>query len=316
MDNIKVSLIIPTYNKASRLKIVLESLKRLKCEQNFEVIIVNDGSDDNTEVLLNQYETQLENLELRIITIKNSGRSFARNIGIKASRGNLLIFSDDDLILSSDFITSHMRMHKDARNLVVHGQILSLPHLKFFKNPSTGELYNGEIAKEQLRSKIITTEMFVNNEIESYLSDNQKISKFENDIINLYERTTINDSYVRWIGFTGGNISVLKNNLETAGFFDSNMGIEWGCEDLELGFRLYKNGLQFMYSCDAKNYHLNHYRKEFLEEHDKPLQYFIQKHNEYSIKLLKKYFHGEYRSLNDWKEEIAVSINNEWINSI
>jgi glycosyltransferase involved in cell wall biosynthesis len=302
--NPEVSLIIPTFNKASRLKLVLESLKKLEYKEDLEVVIVNDGSHDDTEALLNHYAGEVSKFSLKVISIKNFGRSYARNVGIQSSQGKLLIFSDDDLILDPKFVSFHIMMHKDRSRLVVHGQILSLPQLKFFKNPTSGELYNGEIAKKQLMGKIITPEMIANDAIDTYLGNNSKMSKFEKDIMALYENTSVFDSYVRWIGFTGGNVSVQKSNLDSVGRFDINMGREWGCEDLELGYRLYRNGVSFEYCNQAKNYHLNHYRDSFTEIHEQSLSYFIEKYNAISIKLLKKYFHGELASLVDWKNEI------------
>jgi len=110
------------------------------------------------------------------------------------------VFSDDDLILEPKFIYHHRMMHKDRLNLVVHGQIYSLPYLKFFKDPTTGELHNRGKAKKQLFSKTIRPEIVSSTQFSEYLKKNSKVSKFEKDIKLLYENTSIIDSYVRWIG--------------------------------------------------------------------------------------------------------------------
>lgn len=306
-NNIDVSLIMPTYNKESRLKLVLASLKNLRHTENSEIIIVNDGSTDNTQSILEEFSKDArENgtLQVNIINIKNSGRSIARNIGIQASRGRLIIFSDDDLLLDPMFIHAHRKMHDSDDNLVVHGIIYSLPHLKFFKDPSTGILYDGGTASSLLMSKSITPELICSSGLEKHLSDNARISKFEKDINLLYKETSIEDSYVRWVGFNGGNVSVLKSNLEKVGLFDVKMGKEWGCEDLELGYRLYKAGLYFKYCETSKNYHINHYREGFIETHNSSMAYFIQKHNDESIKLLNGYFNNKLASLNEWKVKV------------
>lgn len=305
--NIDVSLIMPTFNKENRLKLMLASLKNLKHTGNLEVIIVNDGSTDNTQSILEEFSRDARvngTLQVNIINIKNSGRSIARNIGIQASRGRLIIFSDDDLLLDPMFIYAHQKIHDSDANLVVHGIIYSLPHLKFFKDPSTGILYDGGIASSLLMSKSIMPELICSNGLEKYLSDNARISKFEKDINSLYKGTSIEDSYVRWVGFNGGNVSVLKSNLEKVGLFDVAMGKKWGCEDLELGYRLYKAGLSFRYCETSKNYHLNHYREGFIETHNSSMDYFIQKHNDESIKLLNDYFNNDLASLNDWKVKV------------
>lgn len=283
-------------------------MKRLKCNENFEVVIVNDGSQDDTEALLKNYIYEEKNFNIKVISIKNSGRSYARNTGIRFSKGNLIIFSDDDLILDPRFLSFHSTMHKLNDKLIVHGQILSLPYLKFFKNPTTGELYDGGFAKNRLMDKIITPEMFSNGKIEKYLKSNAKMSKFEKDIMTLFECTSIHDSYVRWIGFTGGNVSILRSNISYNEMFDINMGRKWGCEDLEMGYRLYRKGLSFIYCKQARNYHINHYRDNYMDIHNNSLQYFIEKHNDELIALLKNYFNGSYSSLVDWKKDRDILV--------
>lgn len=306
-NKLQASLIIPTFNKDYRLKLTLESLKKLKGKGSFEVIIVNDGSSDDTQRLLTAFKDEISLtglFDLQIISTVNQGRSCARNEGVKAARGNVLIFTDDDLILDESFVLNHINLHSDSNELIVHGQILSLPYLKFFKNPMIGEQYDGNIAKGKMLQYCITTDMFLDDRLDIYLSKYAKVSKFEKDIMGLYDNTTLEDSYLRWIGFTGGNISILKENLMSVQLFDSNMGQVWGCEDLEVGYRLYQEGFKFEYSKTSKNYHLNHFRQDFNEDHKKALHYFIRKHQDESITLLEKYFEGEYKSLLNWKDSV------------
>ena len=82
------------------------------------------------------------------------------------------------------------------------------------------------------------------------------------------------------------------------------MGKNWGCEDLELGFRAYLAGCKFVYSTEAANYHMNHYREDFKEIHDISLNYFIRKHREKSISMLKEYFNENLTNLIEWKAAV------------
>lgn len=304
-EEVKVSLIIPTYNKSSRLKLMLESVFYLKDTEDLEIIIINDGSTDDTEWILDNFTRRCSKVGIRasVITSANKGRSNARNLGIQRASGRIIIFTDDDLILHPDFITYHKRCHEKNTQLVVHGQINHIPYLKFFRDPSTGLMVNDKPPKKNMLDKTIQIEMFESNQIEGYLKKNAHISKFEQDIFNLYEQTTEKDSCFRWIGFNGGNVSVRKENLTNIGMFDQHMGISWGCEDLELGYRLYKEGCSFTYEMQAKNYHLDHYRKDSKEIHAGSMKYFMEKHLDTSIQLLNKYFIGEYSSLLEWKNQ-------------
>lgn len=303
MSKIATSLIIPTYNKETRLVLTLKSIEKLIIQDDTEILFVNDGSTDNTSNILEDFRKKnKDKFKINILYTSNGGRSHARNIGLKEARGTLLIFTDDDVILHPNFVHYHKLAHFNSNKLVVHGKIYSLPYLKFFKNPITGELYEGGFAKGILQSKTIKSEMFDDNQIETYLNENSKISKFEGDIQALFNSTSIADSYVRWIGFTGGNISIMRSELESINGFDNQMGKIWGCEDIETGYRLYLSGAQFIYNGSAVNYHLNHYRQNSNNIHNEAIDYFIKKHGNEKIEKLKDYYNNKIQSLLEWKD--------------
>ncbi|HFD31629.1 MAG TPA: glycosyltransferase family 2 protein [Gammaproteobacteria bacterium] len=87
---IKVSVIIPTYNRSKYIAETLESVFN-QSFKNYEIIIINDGSTDDTEKILEPYRD-------RIIykKIKNQGVAFARNEGMKLARGKYIAYLDDD----------------------------------------------------------------------------------------------------------------------------------------------------------------------------------------------------------------------------
>jgi glycosyltransferase involved in cell wall biosynthesis len=92
--NPKISVILTTYNGSSRgyLSSAIESVLA-QSYQNFELLIVDDGSTDNTKKRCSFY---LENDRIRYIYQENSGLAAARNTGIRASSGEFLCFLDDD----------------------------------------------------------------------------------------------------------------------------------------------------------------------------------------------------------------------------
>ena len=91
-DQIKVSVIIPTFNRADFLKIAIESVLKQDCK-DFEIIITNDNSEDNTQEVVKEFS----NKRIRYIRHKeNMGVSAARNSAIKASKGEYIAFLDDD----------------------------------------------------------------------------------------------------------------------------------------------------------------------------------------------------------------------------
>lgn len=96
-----MSVIIPSYNLAHFLDQTIKSVLA-QTYQNFEVIVINDGSSDNTiEIALNY-----SNCKVKCITQKQQGVSVARNRGISEAQGDYLIFLDGDDRLLADAIES------------------------------------------------------------------------------------------------------------------------------------------------------------------------------------------------------------------
>jgi len=94
----EISIIIPVYNAEKSIERCLNSL----CNQtfkDFEAVIVNDGSKDNS---LNICQTYLDKLNMNIITIENNGVSNARNVGLSAAKGNYICFIDSDDYITND----------------------------------------------------------------------------------------------------------------------------------------------------------------------------------------------------------------------
>lgn len=93
MENIKISVIIPVYNVEKYIGQCLDSIVN-QTYKNLEIIIVNDGSNDNSLEIINRYSQN--DRRIKIINLENKGVSFARNIGIKNSEGNYISFVDSD----------------------------------------------------------------------------------------------------------------------------------------------------------------------------------------------------------------------------
>ena len=91
MSDQLVSVIIPTYNRARFLTQALDSVLQ-QTYQNFEIIVVDDGSTDNTSDVVSKYLSET----VKYVFKKNSGPSAARNTGIRMARGGYIAFLDSD----------------------------------------------------------------------------------------------------------------------------------------------------------------------------------------------------------------------------
>lgn len=93
----KISIIIPIYNASNSIKECIESIKMQKYK-NYEIIFVNDGSNDNSEEICLKYQEKDKNV--KYIFQKNMGVSEARNNGILNASGDLIYFMDSDDIIA------------------------------------------------------------------------------------------------------------------------------------------------------------------------------------------------------------------------
>ena len=102
-----VSIIIPTFNGASRIGNCLDALAHQTAERDAEILVVNDGSSDNTAQIVAGYSG------VRLITQSNAGPAAARNRGALEARGTIIMFTDDDCVPMSDWLAAMMEPFKD-----------------------------------------------------------------------------------------------------------------------------------------------------------------------------------------------------------
>src|SRR5438105_3528298 len=96
------SIIIPTYNRAAFITSTVQSVLQ-QTYGNFEVIVVDDGSTDNTEEIISNISHQ----QLFYFKKDNAERGAARNFGVQKAKGDYITFLDsDDLLMSHHFATA------------------------------------------------------------------------------------------------------------------------------------------------------------------------------------------------------------------
>lgn len=93
----KISVVIPMYNSRNTIINTLNSIKnQTTIDRILEIIIVNDGSTDDSLEVVNRYKTENEKLPIKIIDKPNGGVSTARNKGMKVAKGNWIALLDSD----------------------------------------------------------------------------------------------------------------------------------------------------------------------------------------------------------------------------
>ena len=120
----KISVVLPTYNRLERLKIVLAGLESQTYPlDQFEVVVVSDGTSDGTEAYLQAIESPLN---LKPVLQKNQGPAGARNNGFQQASSDLILFIDDDVVPTSSLIEEHLKVHQmHQEDVVVLGPMMT-----------------------------------------------------------------------------------------------------------------------------------------------------------------------------------------------
>ena len=109
-----VTVLITTYKRWPVLVRTLEALKR-QTWQDFDVVLVDDGSDDGTWENLQAWKRDHGiRMQLQIFTQANTGQGVARNQGLQYARGDLVLFIGDDTIPEPDFVERHVSKHREV----------------------------------------------------------------------------------------------------------------------------------------------------------------------------------------------------------
>ncbi|TVR77576.1 MAG: glycosyltransferase [Chitinophagaceae bacterium] len=110
------SFIIPLYNRPDEIKELLDSLL-LQTMQNFEVVIIEDGSDIKSDKIAEQYS---DKLDIQYFFKENEGQGFTRNYGMKRAKGDYFIILDSDCILPTHYLETADKEIK-SRKLDIYG---------------------------------------------------------------------------------------------------------------------------------------------------------------------------------------------------
>ena len=257
------SVVIPTHNREPLLNRIIACYAQQDCEkEGFELVIVDDGSEDRTHLMFEGLDTigrweaapdasryasaiqiaksgwfqpaydQAE-VFVRYIKIRKAGRSTARNVGIVFAAHPLIIFADDDIFVEPGFIRKHAANHDAQDKVVIMGRVI---HTADPDNPFSARWKPKDINRAFLAT---------------------------------------------------GNASVLKRHLIEAGLFDEWYTV-YGWEDFDLGIHLQEHGLKSMqkkiygyhYDPSLRRGHIQQPRGLYEKERERGLSavYFYRNH--------------------------------------
>lgn len=220
---IQLSLIIPTKNRANTLQDTLLEIAKCRRINECELIFCNDGSSDETQLVLEQFKSSNPELNIIIFNDGHKGVSAQRNRAAAIAKGQVLLFAADDIRPeNTNWLSSHIELHSHQieRSFCVLGKM---------KWPSFNDL------------KINTVMQVIQG---------KSGEQFGYADLNA-------NTYLDWRFFYTSNLSVKKNLIDdwtTQGFSQSFS--DYGYEDIEFAYRLSRqNNLNLFYTSMANAYH-------------------------------------------------------------
>lgn len=125
----KISVVVPTYNRAPLLKNNIEALLRQDYpKSDYEILICDDGSKDNTKELVEGYIAENKLPRIKYLTQKNQGPAAVRNLGIRNATADIIAFTDDDCEVDPDWLSQiAASFSKDGGIVGVGGVTYSVP---------------------------------------------------------------------------------------------------------------------------------------------------------------------------------------------
>ena len=232
---LKISLIIPTRNRSKNLIDLLLTI----LDQNyplFEVIIVDDSDNDSTRYAIERFKPKLKEIgcNLKYVRGRGDGLPAARNLGVKISEGDAILFLDDDVLLDKNAVRALASfLEKNSKSLGV--QPIILPTMKMEENRLLMKFLNAIY-------RVLMLTYWVKNK--------QAIRRSGMDIFPSALTRVINVQRLL------GSCFCFKRKVFENLKFDENLK-RWGfMEDLDFSHRLYKKYPQSLYAIpDAKVIH-------------------------------------------------------------
>lgn len=211
-----LSVVIPTYQRAALLDRCLSALVTATAVADVEVVVVDDGSTDDTAAVLQRYADRLPLTAL--VQPRNAGPAAARNRGVQAARADLVLFLDDDVVVTPDLLEMHLALHAEAGDPLLcilgrvdwHPDLTVTPFMRWLDRSGLQFAY------------------------ETWLREGP-----------------VDPPYA---AFYTANLSVRRDLLMRVGGFDERFPYP-AYEDMELAFRLSQQGLRMEYRPAALAWH-------------------------------------------------------------
>lgn len=236
------------YNSESSILKALDSIKNQTYQGEFEILVINDGSTDQSQKLVEQYIAQHPNLNIQLINQKNQGVSVARNTGLRNANGDYLAFLDSDDEWLPEKTEKQMK--------ILENQALKIDFLASLRNQEKiwfpYQIDENNLAKITLKKLLLriegqtSTAIFKRKIIENtgYFDENQKYSEDANYWMRITEKNNMAILAEDLVFTGGGKISFGESGL-SANLPEMEKGIQKNIKEMYQNHRI--NVFEYMF---------------------------------------------------------------------
>lgn len=208
----KFSLIIPAYNVEKYIKKCLDSVLN-QTYNNYEIIIINDGSTDNTSKILESYKS---NKKIKIINQENKGLSNARNTGVSNAKGDYILFIDSDDFIEKKLLEILNKTIKDEDLVRFQIRILDETNkiIKEYKEETFNNLNGIEAFNKLSKYNLVELAVCYAYKKDTFLKNNYKFEeKTYHEDFGLIPYIIVSSKKVTSINYIGYNYLQRKNSI-------------------------------------------------------------------------------------------------------
>jgi glycosyltransferase involved in cell wall biosynthesis len=257
------SLVIPTRDRSRALARTLAALTRQR-RTDFEVVIVDDGSTDDTAAMLDGFR---DRLDLTVVRQAGRGIAAARTVAMRAARAPILIQSDDDRVPDANFVADHVAAHAAAATVgprVVAGQQRGLLAAWSVADDLPAAALAAVVARDPAVAAAVGAPAVELVSPEALAADlDGALARLAVDEpwwvrhggpLRARYGADLEGFAFPWAAAIGGNTSVPAELAAAVGYLDDGF-VSWGLEDTDFHYRLCQAGARVHLLDGGRSYH-------------------------------------------------------------
>ena len=236
MTKVKISAVIPTYDRRELLRRTLRALQAQTLpKEQFEVVVVDDGGSDDSEAVVREFAATL-NIKFFWQEDKGFRAGKARNIGTAIAEGDYIVYLDSGVLVATTTLQEHLNIHEcSTRPTVIIGYVYGF------------EVDNGLVGTLCAQCD--------DRDVDGTIRRFQQLHALD---IRQRQYDELGEDISQWpapfdILWTC-HVSAEREELLRAGLFDERFNT-WGGEDVDLGVRLFLNDNLFILAKSAASFH-------------------------------------------------------------